>query len=130
MLKDLILIENGEEVQFDDLESVVRTLIDEKFYYLTDKEKKEKMKTKALANTLGTKLEITDNVSDKSIDGKFIIKNEITYILSLLTTNKILLLENKDANIFTKNIDKRTISNNYIIINTYAKELLYNYINE
>ena len=130
MLKDLILIENGEEVQCDDLESVVKILIDENFYNLSDEEKKEKMKIKALANSLGLNMEITGDISSEDIDGKFIIKDEITYILSLLKTNKILLLENKNANVFGKDIDKSTIQNNYIIINTFAKDLLSKYIRD
>ncbi|MBP3255568.1 MAG: hypothetical protein J6M60_03665 [Clostridia bacterium] len=133
MLKDLIIIENGVEVQCDDLESVVKILIDENFYNLSDEEKKEKIRFKALANSLGMKIEIIDDVSTLDIDSlenKFIIQDEITYILSLLTTNKILLLENRKANFFGKNIDKSKIENNYIILNSFAKELLKNYINE
>ena len=130
MLKNLIIIENGQEVQCDDIESVVKTLIDENFYDLTLDEKKEKMKMKALANSLGMKIDIVDDVKDGNYDGKFIIKDEITYILSLLTTNKVLLLENKEADAFAKNIDKSVIENNYIILNTFAKQLLNDYIKE
>ena len=127
MLKNLIIIENGEEIQCDDLESLVKILIDKNYYNFSDKEKKEKMKIKALANSLGMKLDIIEDFSDDSIEGKFIIKDEITYILSLLTTNKILLLENKEADIFGKDIDKSKVQNNYIIINSFAKELLDKY---
>ncbi len=130
MLKNLIIIENGQEVQCDDIESVVKTLIDENFYDLTLDEKKERMKMKALANSLGMKIDIVDDVKDGNYDGKFIIKDEITYILSLLTTNKVLLLENKEADAFAKNIDKSVIENNYIILNTFAKQLLNDYIKE
>ena len=130
MLKNLIIIENGQEVQCDDIESVVKVLIDENFYDLTLDEKKERMKMKALANSLGMKIDIVDDVKDGNYDGKFIIKDEITYILSLLTTNKVLLLENKEADAFAKNIDKSVIENNYIILNTFAKQLLKDYIKE
>lgn len=130
MLKNLIIIENGQEVQCDDIESVVKTLIDERFYDLTVDEKKDKMKMKALANSIGMKMDIVDDVKDGNYDGKFIIKDEITYILSLLTTNKILLLENKEADAFAKNIDKSDIENNYIILNTFAKQLLNDYIKD
>ena len=85
---------------------------------------------KALANSLGMKIDIVDDVKDGNYDGKFIIKDEITYILSLLTTNKVLLLENKEADAFAKNIDKSVIENNYIILNTFAKQLLNDYIKE
>ena len=131
MLKKLILIENGEEVQCDNLESVVKNLLDEDFYNLKEEEKIKKMKMKAMANIFGSKMEIVEDISNlnmKELDGKFIIKDEITYILSLLTINKVLLLENKDSNIFTKDLDKSQIENNYIIVNTYAKDLLDKYI--
>ena len=130
MLKDLIIIENGIEVQCDDLESVVKVLIDENYYNLSDEEKKNIIKIKALANNLGLNMNIIEDISNEDIEGKFIIKDEITYILSLLATNKILLLENKEANFFGKDLDKSTIQNNYIIINTFAKELLNQYIKD
>ena len=65
----------------------------------------------------------------KGIEGKFIIKDEITYILSLLTTGNILLLERIDSNIFTKDIDKLNYNDNYIIVNTFANELPKKYCN-
>ena len=39
-----------------------------------------------------------------------------------------LLLERKDSNIFTKKLNKDKIKDNYIIVNTFAKELLKKYI--
>ena len=128
MLKNLIIIEDGNEIQCDNIEEVVKLLIDEKFYDLSQEEKKEKIKIKALANSLGIKINIVKNAEKEDFDGKIIIKDEITYILSLLIINKILILENRDANIFTKNIDKNNISENYLILNSFAKEILINYL--
>ena len=130
MLKKLIIIENGKEFQFDTLDELVKELIDKNFYNMTQNEKKEKMKMKALANCLNTKMNIVEGITaDDSIDEKFIIKDEITYILSLLRTNNVLLLERKDADIFTKDINKDNFEDNYIIVNTFAKELLDKYMN-
>ena len=129
MLKKLIIIENGKEFQFDTLDELVKELIDKNFYNMTQNEKKEKMKMKALANCLNTKMNIVEGITaDDSIDEKFIIKDEITYILSLLRTNNVLLLERKDANIFTKYLNKENFEDNYIILNTFAKEILDKYI--
>ena len=129
MLKNIIIIENGKEIQYDDFEAVVKNLIDENFYNMTDEQKKEKIRMMAIANCIGTKIEIIEKTTDlPNLEEKFIIKDEMSYILSLLTTNKILLLENKDSNIFTKGLDKTKINNNYIIVNTYAKEILKQYI--
>lgn len=124
MLKKLIIIENGEEVQCDSLEEIVKILIDENFYKMSSEEKKEKMRMKAIANTMNNKMEIVEDVFDNNIDGKFIIKNEITYILSLISINKVILLERIDADIFLKNFNKEDFSNNYVILNKFAKDLL------
>ena len=115
MLKKLIIIENGEEVQCDSLEEIVKILIDDNFYKMSSEEKKEKMRMKAIANTMNNKMEIVEDVFDNNIDGKFIIKNEITYILSLISINKVILLERIDADIFLKNFNKEDFSNNYVI---------------
>ena len=131
MLKKLIIIENDKEIQCDTLEDVVKTLIDENYYNMTPSQKIEKMKIKALANSINNKKEIVQKPAvntEESIQDKFIIQDEITYILSLLTTNNILLLERKDSNIFTKDLNKENLKDNYIIVNTFAKELLSKYI--
>ena len=129
MLKKLIIIENGKEVQCDTLEDLVKILIDENYYNMTEKEKIEKMTMKALANTLNNKMEVTQDISKiDNIEEKFIIKDEITYILSLVKTNNVLLLERRDSNILTGSLNKEYLKDNYIIVNTFAKELLRKYI--
>ena len=125
MLKKLIIIENGKEVQCDTLEDLVKILIDENYYNMTEKEKIEKMTMKALANTLNNKMKVTQDISKiDNIEEKFIIKDEITYILSLVKTNNVLLLERRDSNILTGSLNKEYLKDNYIIVNTFAKELL------
>ena len=128
MLKKLILIENGQEEQYDSLEEIVKELIDENYYEMNDEEKKEKMTMKALANTINNRMEIVQNADASNVNGKFIIKDEITYILSLISTNKLMLLERIDANIFAKDLNKENMKDNYIIINKFAKELLERYL--
>lgn len=129
MLKKLIIIENGEEIQVDTLEELIKTLIDENFYNMTQREKIKKMEMKALANCLNTNMQVTQEIPiDGNIKNKFIIKDEYTYILSLLITNNILLLERKDSSIFTKFMNKDSIKDNYIIVNKFAKELLIRYL--
>ena len=129
MLKKLIIIENGKEVQCDTLEDLVKILIDENYYNMTEKEKIEKMTMKALANTLNNKMKVTQDISKiDNIEEKFIIKDEIKYILSLVKTNNVLLLERRDSNILTGSLNKEYLKDNYIIVNTFAKELLRKYI--
>lgn len=129
MLKNLIIIENGEDQQFDTMEELVKALIDEKYYEMNNEEKKEKMTMKALANTINFGMEVVEEAGNGT-EGKFIIKDEATYILSLVSTNKVMLLEKVDANIFAKNLNKENMKENYIIINKFAKELLNSYLEE
>lgn len=135
MLKNIIIIEHGKQVQCNTLEETVKILIDENYYNMTNNQKLVKLKTRAMANTLNNKKIIEENIDvDKTnilnnLENFFIIKDEITYIYSLLITNNIFLLERKDSNIFSRELNKEKIKDNYIIINTFAKQLLRRYIN-
>lgn len=133
MLKKIILIENDKEYQCDTMQEVVKKLIDENYYSFTQEEKINKMKMLALANCLNNKKEIIEEYeldTNSSIEGKFIIKDEMTYVLSLLLTNNIILLERIDSNVFTKDLDKSNFNDNYIIVNKFAEMLLQKYINK
>lgn len=111
MTKKLIVIENGEYFQYDKLEDLVKDLIDDNFYEMSQEERINKMHINALANGL-------DRASIINI------KNEKEYILSVLVSNRIILLERIDSEIFTKDIEKSKIEDNYIVVNTFALELL------
>ena len=131
MLKKIILIENDKEYQCDTIEEVVEMLIDKNYYNLSNEEQLNKMKMKGIANCLANKMEVIEDnqITDgEDIEGKFIIKDEMTYILSLLITNNVMLLERIDSAIFTNGLDKSKFDNNYIIVNKFAKELLKNYL--
>lgn len=117
MLKKLIAIENGESYQYDTIEELVKDLIDENFYEMQQNEKVKIIQKKAVANSFKS----FEEKSLKTIDK---IEDEMTYILYLLTTNNIVLLEHKDSEIFTKDIDKAELKDNYIIVNSFANELL------
>ena len=119
MLKKLIAIENGESYQYDTLEDLVKDLIDKNFYNMEQNEKVEIMQRKAIANSYS----LLDDIEKKTkmIDK---IEDEWTYILYLLTTNNVVLLEHKESEIFTKDINKKELKDNYIIINSFAEELL------
>lgn len=73
-------------------------------------------------------MQIVEDADSEDIENKFIIKDEITYVLSLLITNKIILLERIDSNIYTANINKSEMKDNYVIVNKFAKELLKIYL--
>ena len=128
MLSKIIIIENDNKVQCDSEEEVIKLLIDKRYYELSEKEKLEKREMKAIANCINNSLEIVENVNSKDLENKFVIKDETTYVLSLLIINKIILLERIDSNIYTSSIDKSNMKDNYIIVNKFAKELLKNYL--
>lgn len=128
-MKDLILIEGNEKYQFDTLEELIETIIHKQYYEMSENVKKEQLELKAFANCMQENVDIVSKGEKlTSIDGKFIIQDEITYVLSLLLLNKVMLLERTNSNIFTKNLDKSNISDNYIIVNHYAKDLLKKYL--
>lgn len=128
MISKIIIIENDNKVQCDSEEEVIKLLIDKRYYELSEKEKLEKREMKAIANCINNSFEIVENVNSKDLENKFVIKDETTYVLSLLIINKIILLERIDSNIYTSSIDKSNMKDNYIIVNKFAKELLKNYL--
>ena len=128
MLKKIIIIENNNKIQCDSEEEVVRLLIDNNYYELTQEEKLEKREIKAIANCINNDIKIVKDSDSEDVERKFIIKDEMTYILSLLMTNNIMLLERIDSDIYTKSINKSNIKDNYIIVNKFAKILLEDYL--
>ena len=126
MLNNLILIENGKYKQFSSEIELVEYLFGDQYYSLSQKEKQDLMELNALSRIHGTNLKISKSKPEKeeNIANKFVIYNEKTFVLSLLRTNQVTLLEKRDSNIYTKNMDKADIQDNYIIVNTFAEKLL------
>lgn len=135
MLNKLILIENGQSRQFSEERDLVKYLMGNGYYNQSENEKLQQMELNAIAKCIGTNLKVIninkDGPKTKSLDikDKFIIYDEKTYILSLLLTERAVLLESTDSNIFTENLDKTGIKDNYIIVNTFAEKLLDKYVN-
>ena len=131
-LKNLILIENNKSVQMDNLEELIKYVLGDNYYNLPKEKQMELMKLnlKTSALSLGYNIVTLEskNIQEISLENSAILYDEITYILSLVILNRFTLLEKKDSNIFTKNLDKSNMSDNYIILNTFAKELLKSYI--
>ena len=130
MLNNLIAIEKKNDYQCNTINELVKKLIDEKYYELTLEQRKNKMKMLAMANTLNKKMEIVYNCSCDNINGKFLIKDEFTYILSLLICGNIVLLEKKESNVFIKYTNVPESKDNYIIVNKFAKDILKSYLKE
>jgi len=125
-LKDLILIENDRHNQFSSIEELISFILGDNYYNITDKEKRELMELNARAYCLNTNIKIAtlNELNNNNVNNMFIIQDEISYILSLLIINRYTLLEKTTSNIFTSELNKDNIEDNYIIVNRFANELL------
>ena len=129
-MENLIVIEGKEKYKYNDIESLIKGFINEKYYNMSETEQKSELEKKAIANTIQDDIKIC-NIKEKAKNydkEAFILYDEITYILSMLKFNKIILLEKTNANIFGKYINKENITDNYIIVNKFANEIIQKYL--
>lgn len=129
-MENLIVIEGKEKYKYNDIESLIKGFINEKYYNMSETEQKSELEKKAIANTIQDNIKIYNMGSKAQNYDKeaFIVYDEITYILSMLKFNKIILLEKTNANIFGKYINKENITDNYIIVNKFANEIIQKYL--
>lgn len=132
MLDKLIIIEGDKDYQYSTFEEIVKYLINENYYNLTKQEKENIIMKKAIENAIDKGLKIIKNknqIKEKDLNKSFIIIDEMTVILSIIKDqSKIVLLEKKDSNIFNKYIKIPNNNDNYTIINTFATQVLKNYL--
>lgn len=62
MLKNLIIIENGKSYQFETGKELVKKLICDNYYELSEDNKIEAIKIKAIANSLNLNENISENI--------------------------------------------------------------------
>lgn len=117
--KKLILMQNGKQLMFDSKKDIVKYLLDDDYYSLSSDDKKKRIELKTLANSIGNKKLHSNNL---------FAQDETIYIYWLLMHSNVVLLERKDSNILTKDLDKRNISDDYVIVNNFASQLLERYI--
>lgn len=131
-MENLIVIEGKEKYQYNDIKGLIENFINKNYFNMSEEERKKELEKKAMANTMQSNIKVVKLEKDKKFFDKnaFILYDEISYILSLLKFNKIILLEKADANIFSKFINKKNIECNYIIINKFANEILEKYLEE
>jgi hypothetical protein len=129
-MENLIVIEGKEKYKYNDIESLIKGFINERYYNMSETEQKNELEKKAIANTIQDNIKIYNMESKAQNYDKeaFIVYDEITYILSMLKFNKIILLEKTNANIFGKYINKENITDNYIIVNKFANEIIQKYL--
>ena len=129
-MENLIVIEGKEKYQYKDFESLIENFINKNYFTMSEDERKIELEKKTIANTWQDNIKII-NFNKYPIDfdeNGFIIYDEITYILSMLKFNKLILLEKTEANIFGKYINKDGFEDNYIIINSFANDILKKYL--
>ncbi len=129
-MENLIVIEGEEKYQYNNIKSLIENFINKNYFNMSKEEKEKELEKKAVANTWQSNIKIV-KLEKKTSDfdeNSFILYDEITYILSMLKFNKIILLEKTSANIFGKYINKQNIEDNYIIINKFANEIMKTYL--
>ena len=129
-MENLIVIEGKEKYKYNAIKSLIKGFINERYYNMSETEQKNELEKKAIANTIQDNIKIYNMESKAQNYDKeaFILYDEITYILSMLKFNKIILLEKTNANIFGKYINKENITDNYIIVNKFANEIIQKYL--
>lgn len=131
-MENLIVIEGKEKYKYNNIENLVETFISKNYYNMLSEEKNSILEKKTIANTKMDDIKIVklNKYPDDFKENSFILYNEISYILSILKFNKLILLERTDANIFGRYINKEWIEDNYIIVNKFADEILKKYLEE
>jgi len=131
-MEKLIVIEGKEKYKYDNIENLIEAFIGNNYSNMPTEEKNIILEKKAVANTMMDNIKVVkiNKYPDDFEENSFVLYNEISYILSMLKFNKLILLERTDANIFGKYINKEWIEDNYIIINKFANEILKKYLEE
>ncbi len=125
MDNQFIIIEGKNHVICNEPKEILETLLDKNYLQMSKEEKRKVLDQKAMLNCIGTDLKCVKNVSpDTDLKNSIITKNETTYILSLLVQDKIAILENASNPFFTRDLNLKNLSGNYIIVNKFAGELL------
>ena len=129
-MENLIVIEGKEKYQYKDIKSLIENFISKNYFNMSEEERKNELEKKTIANTMQSNIKIVKLEKEKKDfdENAFVLYDEISYILSMLKFNKIILLERTDANIFGRYINKENIKDNYIIINKFANDIMKKYL--
>ena len=117
-----ILVEGDNDIKCDSFEDIVKVLVDEKYYDMSDNEKKEALRRKAAANAISRG--VLAKEKDLSV---FDLEDEVTYVLSLLNQSSVYLLESTENRELTKDINLPDNAKNYVVVNNFANEILSSY---
>ena len=136
-MDNIVIVENYEKYCFNTLEEAVKQFLGEDFYNLNDEDKYKVLRLKTVRNSVfNNNVPVVDLRKGEEISNikskQYIVYDEETFFLSLAKNNDIVLYENKNANIFVKNLNKEEketlekLDDDYIIINYCVDKLLEN----
>lgn len=137
-----LIVKVGKSIyQLDRIEDLTETVLGKQYGQLTEKKKFLKRYESILPFSIQNKKMIVyspkgvvkadgsfDNTTRYDIGDSLLIDDELTYFLSLCKLNQLQILEQRDANIFTANMNKSQMKGNYVAVNKFADELLKSHI--
>lgn len=133
-MNNIIMVKDAIDFECNNIEEVVKFIFGKNYYDLNEEEKLKLREFMAYKECLGKNIEIIlkrENINKENINTCFIALDEISYIISLLKYGNLVILEEKNSNIFSKYINKSSfekLSKNYIMLNKFANEMIDNYI--
>ena len=125
-MNNLIIITKDNNYKFNDYKDLFKFFLGDDYFTLTEDAKKERIKNKAYSNSFGEIYKIV-NINDVYDKNKpyILIDNEINYILSIIKIFNILIMENRNSNVFVNDFMRKETLDNYFIINNYIDKILY-----
>lgn len=124
-MKNIIIITDKNSCMINTKEELIELFLGYDYFTLTNEKRKERLLEKASLYSFNNinLVKLNDNYNKK--DPYILIDNEINFILSLLKLNNIIILENRNSNVFIKDFMKDDTTDNYFIINNYIDKILY-----
>ena len=134
--RNLIVLGSRLQWQFDTFEELIEQYFGEDYEEKSDEDKLRerymKMYPYSLLNRKRVCIDVATGfaggefveIEEQGIEDKLFIGNEKDFFLSLCMLDELKILERKDSNIFTGNLNKMNMQGNYVLVNAYAEQLL------
>lgn len=125
-MNNLIVITKDNTYKLNNYKELYTLFLGEDYFNLDKEAQIERIKQKAKIYSLQENFQLA-SINDNYDKEKpyILIDNEINYILSIIKLYNILILENRNSNIFIKDFMKQETQDNYFIINNYIDKILY-----
>lgn len=129
--KNYVVVEYEKKYEFDKIEDIIKSILGEDYYNLSEEEKYKKLKLNTFMNA-GIKnipiIEMKDTKQTPNIENEiYILKDEMTFLLSLAKNKDIVIFEKESNKELAKDIDTtnlRKVSEEYIVINDCVDKIL------